>query len=61
MVNLTLYGKPTSTFEYLKMSLLSEAKAKGIHLHIAEVSDTDAFVTEQLMSIPSIKIDNDVA
>ena len=59
MINVKIYGKQSSTFEYMKMMLAHTAKKCGVKLNLTEESDIDVFIQEQLDHIPTVKI-NDV-
>ncbi|MDA8692460.1 hypothetical protein N9L92_00245 [Saprospiraceae bacterium] len=58
MINLTLYGKHSSNYEYLKSQVLDIAKDAGIKLRLREIKDVNAFVSKSLTRIPSIEINN---
>ncbi len=60
MQEFTLYGKPSSLYEYAKMMILKQAERAGVQLKIREISDTDAFINTGIMSIPAAKVDNEI-
>ena len=59
MIDITLYGKQSSIYQYLKMHVLNIAEKAGLELSIKEINDTNAFIDESIMSIPTVKIDNE--
>lgn len=60
MINLKLYGKPSSRYEYVKMMMIRQAKKAGIVLNIEEINDLDAIISEEIESIPAIKVNNHI-
>ena len=59
MIDITLYGKQSSIYQYLKMHVKNLAEKAGVDLSIKEVNDTDAFIEEDIMSIPTVKVGNE--
>lgn len=59
MIDITLYGKQSSIYQYLKMHILNLADKAGIELGITEVNDTNKFIEESIMSIPTVKMDDE--
>ena len=60
MINLTIYGKPSSTYEYAKLAVFNKAKEAKVNLSVSEVSDTKQFITDSIESIPAFRIENEV-
>ncbi len=60
MVQMTIYGKQSSVYEYLKMKISDSAKMAGLELQLNEINDTAVFVEEKLMQIPAVKIDGNL-
>lgn len=59
MIDITLYGKQSSVYQYLKMHVKNLADKAGIDLAIKEVNDTEVFIEEDIMSIPTVKLENE--
>lgn len=59
MIDITLYGKESSVYQYLKMHVQNLADRAGVELSITEVNDTSKFIDESIMSIPTVKMDNE--
>lgn len=55
-MDVTIYGKPSSTYEYMKMLIRDNAERAGIHLSLKEVQDTQKFVDNKIDKIPAIMI-----
>lgn len=60
MLNVTIYGKPSYNFEYLKSLLIKESKNAGIDVKLNEVTETSEFISNQVFRIPAIKINNEL-
>ena len=60
MINLRLYGQPTSTYEYVKMKIKESAENAGIDLNITEIKDIQALIKEGIESIPTIKVNEHI-
>ena len=58
MIKLQIYGQPTSTYEYVKMMILDQAKRADIDLDVSEISDVKQLIEEGLDSIPTVKIND---
>lgn len=58
MINLKLYGQPTSTYEYAKMAVLEAAEKAGIKINLTEINDINVFIKEGIKSVPTFKINN---
>lgn len=59
MINLTMYGKPSSAYEYAKYSILNNAKQAEVEITVSEISDTKRFMTDLIDSIPAFRIENE--
>jgi nucleotide-binding universal stress UspA family protein len=60
MIDLKLYGQPTSSLEYIKMMMKRQAQRAGIQLQIEEINDVESFIKDGIESIPTIKINNHI-
>lgn len=60
MIALTLYGKPSSMYQYLKMHVEEFTTKAGIDISINEVNETNDFIKESIGSIPAVKLDGEV-
>ncbi len=60
MIQLKIYGQPSSTYEYVKMMVIKQAEIAGIELNIEEINDIDSIIAEELESIPTIKVNNHI-
>ena len=60
MVNLKLYGKPSSVYEYVKMMMIKQAEKAELELDIEEINDLDTLIKEEIVSIPTIKVNNHI-
>ena len=60
MALVTIYGKPSSTYEYIKSTLQSNLKKAGIDLAFNEIKNTQDFIDKDIKSIPAIKIENEM-
>jgi nucleotide-binding universal stress UspA family protein len=56
MSEFTIYGKPSSSLEYLKMILRKNLDAAGLQMKFNLVSDMDTIIEEHIQSIPAVKI-----
>ena len=61
MISLKIYGKPTSTYAYMKNMVYLTAKKANIELHIEEIMDTQQFINHKIMSIPAYQLNGVVA
>lgn len=55
---ITIYGKPSSTYEYMKMMIKDTASNAGISISINEIQNTQKFVDEHIDQIPAVKIND---
>lgn len=53
MVNLKIYGKPSSTYEYMKDAVLSIAQKADIELDLEEIKEIQRFIDMDILSIPA--------
>jgi len=60
MTNVTLYGKPSSNYEYLKMRVLDVAKGAGLDIKLKEISDIGEFVKRSIYQIPAVEINDEL-
>lgn len=60
MITLTLYGQPTSTYQYAKMQVVSAIEKAGIRLKMEEVNDVNAFIKEGIKSVPTFKVNENL-
>lgn len=56
MIDITLYGKPSSVYQYLKLHVQSFTEKAGIDISLKEIHDTNAFIQESILSIPAVKL-----
>ena len=59
-INMTIYGKKSSTYEYMKMMLLNSAKESGIEIKLKEENEIEVFIKEQINHIPAIKVEGNI-
>jgi len=59
-VRITLYGTRSSTYEYVKMMVKENAQRIGIDIQLSEVSDTNAFILNNIQRIPALKIEDSI-
>lgn len=55
MIELALYGKESSRYEYLKYLLHEKVTAAHETLSIKEINDVDTFIKDKVHSIPAIR------
>ena len=60
MLNVTMYGRPSSTYEYAKYAILNKAKEANIELNLSEISDERLFISDRVESIPAVRIGDDI-
>jgi len=60
LMNITLYGKPSSSYEYMKMMIRDNAKNAGIDITIDEVQDVQKIVDDLIEKIPAVKIEDEL-
>lgn len=60
MTNVTLYGKPSSNYEYLKMRVLDVAKDAGLDIKLKEISDIGVFIKRSIYQIPAVEINDEL-
>lgn len=59
MALVTIYGKPSSTYEYIKTNLSNNLKKAGVDLIFNEIVETQQFIENHIKSIPALKIDDE--
>ena len=60
MIDLTLYGKPTSTFAFIKSRIKSKAAGAGIELNMIEEMDVNTLIEKNIFSIPAYQIKDQI-
>lgn len=55
MTNITIYGKPSSGFEYIKMRLSTYLEKAGLEIQFNEITSTEEFLKYEIKSIPSVQ------
>jgi len=60
MNQITIYGKPSSTYTYMKMVIDKTANLAGLDLEVNEVTDTKEFIKNNIMSIPAFRINGTI-
>jgi len=60
MINLKLYGKPSSTFAYMQMVVGKTAEKAGLDIEVEEITETQAFIDNQIMSIPAYQLNGKI-
>lgn len=61
MINITLYGKPSYTYSYMKAVIQETADQADIEVRLEEVSDTASFFDKGIMSIPAYQLNGTVS
>ena len=56
MLDITIYGKPTSSYSYIKQNISMAAEKAGLEIALKEVNETENFIKDHIMSIPALKI-----
>ena len=59
MINIKLYGQPSSVYNFLKMKIKKQAKLANVELALEEVNSVDKFVEDKITSIPTIMINEE--
>ncbi len=60
MLDITIYGKPTSTYASIKHNISLTAERAGLEIALREVNDTENFIKDHVMSIPALRIGEDL-
>jgi len=60
MIDLTIYGTPSSTYEYMKTLVQRQAMKAGIDVRLNEINNTSRFIKDNVLSIPAFKIGNEL-
>jgi len=60
MINLTIYGKPSSSYAYMKKVIDKTANQANITLNLEEVTSTQDFIDRQVMSIPAYQLNGTI-
>ena len=58
MIEVALYGKPSSRYEYLKLLLRQKVDEANLEISIKEINDVQSFIRDKVRSIPAIRIKN---
>ena len=61
MIEVKLFGQPTSTYEYAKKTLMDEASKAGVAVHLTEVNDVNSYISEGVRSVPTFRINDKTA
>ena len=56
MIEIKLFGQPTSTYEYAKKTLVDEVEKAGISIRLQEVNDVNSYISEGVRSVPTFRI-----
>jgi nucleotide-binding universal stress UspA family protein len=59
MLQLALYGKPSSRYEYLKLQLSQKLDEYNVDVSLKEVNDVEVFMKENVLSIPAVRLNGD--
>ena len=59
-MKLTIYGTPSSKYEFLKHSIRKTAERAGIDLEVEEVMNVQEFIKNGIKSVPAIKMEKSV-
>ncbi len=60
MIDVTIYGKPSYTFEYYKSLLKETANSANLQINVTEILDTPSFLENDLKKIPAFRIEDEV-
>ncbi|MDX1684868.1 MAG: universal stress protein [Saprospiraceae bacterium] len=60
MIEVALYGKRSSRYEYLKYILQQRSQEAHLDLSIKEINEVDDFIKENVHSIPAIRFSNNL-
>ena len=58
MIEVALYGKRSSRYEYLKFLLKKKVDEANLDISIKEINDVQSFIKENVQSIPAIRLKN---
>lgn len=61
MVEITMYGQPTSNYEFVKMMLKKKVSKVGVELKINEISDWTKIVENKVQSLPTITVNDHIS
>jgi len=60
MVDITIYGKSSSLYEFMKQVIHSTVEAADIDLNLKEVKDVQQFINRDIMSIPAYQLNGGI-
>ena len=60
MIKLKIFGKPSSTYEYMKAFIAKTAIQASLPLEVEEITDTQEFIDMQIMSIPAYSLNGKI-
>ena len=58
MIEVALYGKPSSRYEHLKLVLNTKLDEAGIDIRLTEINDVETFIRDNVHSIPAVRLNN---
>lgn len=58
MIEVKLFGQPTSTYEYAKKTLIDEVENAGVAIRLIEVNDVNSYISEGVRSVPTFRIND---
>lgn len=61
MVEITMYGQPTSNYEFVKMMLKRKLSEAGVKSNIKEISDWTKIVENKVQSLPTITVNDHIS
>jgi len=60
MIKLKIYGKPSSTYAYMKNAIIRISEQANIEVKLEEITDTQSFIDNQVMSIPAYQLNGKI-
>ncbi len=60
MLEVKIYGKPSSLYEYIKTNVTHAADKAHIGLNLKEIISTDKIIENKIMSIPAVEINGEI-
>lgn len=60
MINIKLYGTPTSNYEYIKSVLHYKMHELGIEMNFVEIQSWEDYIKSNIQSIPSVEINENI-
>jgi nucleotide-binding universal stress UspA family protein len=58
MIEVALYGKPSSRYEHLKLILSNKLDEAGVDIRLTEINDVETFIKDNVHSIPAVRLNN---